>query len=52
MAVLKIDPPPETNDASELRAYINDLFEAINGAFYNIDEDNLSEEFLERLLGG
>lgn len=49
MAVLKIDPPPNTNDVTILRNYISDLFDALNNAIYNLDGDNMSEEFLSSL---
>ena len=49
MAVFKMDPPPETDDVRVLRAYVSDLFEKLNAVLYQIDEDNFSEEFLERL---
>lgn len=52
MSVLKLDPPPETDDIRELRAYVNDLFTALSNVVYNIDEDNFSDEFLSKMGGG
>lgn len=49
MAVLKIDPPPNTNDVRILRDYVSDLYDAIYNAIYNLDGDNMSEEFLSSL---
>lgn len=49
MAVLKIDPPPSTNDVSVLRSYINDLYDALVNVVYNLDGDNMSEEFLSSI---
>lgn len=49
MAVLKLDPPPSTNDVSVLRGYINDLYDAIVNVVYNLDGDNMSEEFLSSI---
>lgn len=52
MAVLNIDPPPETNDVSELGAYVGNLYYTLLNVLTNIDEENLSEEFLNKLNGG
>jgi hypothetical protein len=49
MAVLKLDPPPSTDDVTILRAYINDLYDALRNVIYNLDGDNMSEEFLGTL---
>lgn len=49
MAVLKLDPPPNTNNIEELRAYVNDLYEAVCSVIYNLDSDNMSEDFLGTL---
>ena len=49
MAVLKLDPPPSTNDVSVLRGYINDLYDALVNVVYNLDGDNMSEEFLSSI---
>lgn len=49
MAVLKLDPPPTTNDVSVLRSYINDLYDALVNVVYNLDGDNMSEEFLSSI---
>ncbi|MGN1434061.1 MAG: hypothetical protein ACI4XI_10210 [Ruminococcus sp.] len=49
MAVLKLDPPPSTNDVSVLRRYINDLYDALVNVVYNLDGDNMSEEFLSSI---
>lgn len=49
MAVLKLDPPPSTNDVSVLRGYINDLYDALINVVYNLDGDNMSEEFLSSI---
>lgn len=51
MAVFKIDPPPETDDVRELRAYVSELYETLNSVLYQIDDDNLNDEFRERLFG-
>ena len=52
MALFKIDPPPETNDVSELRAYVNNLYLTLGNVLTNIDEENLNEEFINKLNGG
>ncbi len=49
MGVFKLDPPPNTNDIELLRKYMNDMFDAIKNVIYNIDGDNLSEEFRNSL---
>lgn len=49
MAVLKLDPPPASDDINTLRSYINDLYDAICNIVYNLDSDNMSEEFLESI---
>lgn len=49
MAVLKLDPPPSTNDVNVLRSYINDLYDALVNVVYNLDGDNMSEEFLSSI---
>lgn len=52
MALFQIDPPPETEDVSTLRAYVNDLYTTLSNVLLNIDEENLNDEFIERLSGG
>ena len=52
MAILNIDPPPETNDVSELGAYVGNLYYTLNNVLMNIDEENLNDDFLKRLNGG
>lgn len=52
MAAFNIDPPPATEDVAVLRAYINELYEKLCVLAYNIDEENFSTEFNERLNGG
>ncbi len=49
MAVFKIDPPPSTNDITVLRNYVNDLYDALVNMVYNLDGDNMSEDFLNAL---
>lgn len=49
MAVLRIDPPPASNDPSLLRNYIADLYEALTGVLYSLDTDNMSEDFLKNI---
>lgn len=49
MGVFKLDPPPNTDDVTILRKYINDMYDAIRNVIYNIDKDNLSEEFINNL---
>lgn len=53
MAVLRLDPPPSTEDINVLRAYVSDLYDELNNIIYNLDADNMSEEFKKVLnLGG
>lgn len=55
MAILRIDPPPNTDNVRVLQAYVSDLYEALTNVLSNIDEDNINEEFLNtinRLNGG
>lgn len=49
MAVLKIDPPPNTDDVAVLRNYISDLYDTLINVIYNLDGDNMSEDFLNSL---
>lgn len=49
MAVLKLDPPPETDNINVLRSYINDLYDALINVVYNLDGDNMSDEFLNSI---
>lgn len=49
MAVLKLDPPPSTNDIEVLRSYLSDLYDALVNVVYNLDGDNMSEEFFSSL---
>lgn len=49
MAVLRIDPPPASNDPRVLRNYIADLYEALTGVLYSLDTDNMSEDFLKNI---
>ena len=49
MAVLRIDPPPASDDPAVLRKYIADLYEALTGVLYSLDTDNMSEEFLSNI---
>lgn len=51
MAVLRIDPPPASDDPAVLRRYIADLYDALTEVIYNIDTDNISEEFIKNLRG-
>ena len=46
MAVLRIDPPPASDDPAVLRRYIADFYEAVNSVIYNLDSDNMSEDFM------
>lgn len=49
MAVLKLDPPPVTDDIRVLRAWANEMYEQMNFVLANIGEDNLEEDFFEKL---
>lgn len=49
MAVLRIDPPPASDDPAVLRRYIADLYEALTGVLYSLDTDNMSEDFLQNM---
>lgn len=49
VAVIKLDPPPITDDVSELRNYVSDLYESLTAVFYSIDSENMTEEFLEKV---
>lgn len=51
MAIFKLDPPPATDDAAVLRSWMNDLYDEIKNTVYALDEDNFSDEFIERLGG-
>lgn len=51
MAVLRLDPPPASDDPAVLRRYIADLYEALTGVLYSLDTDNMSEEFIKNLKG-
>jgi hypothetical protein len=54
MAVLKLDPPPETEDVRELRAWANDMYEQVSFVLQNIGEENFEEDFFDKLsrIGG
>lgn len=52
MAVLKLDPPPETDDVRILSAWANEMYESVNFVLSNIGEDNLDEEFYNKINGG
>ena len=52
MAVLKLDPPPETEDVRVLRAWANDMYEQVNFVLNNIGEDNLEADFFDKLNSG
>jgi len=52
MGLFKMDPPPETDDAAVLRAYVNDLYNTLLNVLSNIDEENLNDDFINRLNGG
>lgn len=49
MAVLKLDPPPETDDINVIRAWANELYEQVNFVLSNIGEDNLEQDFFDKL---
>lgn len=51
MAVLKLDPPPETDDIRVLRAWAVDMYEQVNFVLSNIGEDNLEQDFFDKLNG-
>ena len=51
MAVLRLDPPPASDDPAVLRRYIADLYEALTGVLYSLDTDNMSEELIKNLKG-
>lgn len=52
MAILKLDPPPETEDIRELRGWANEMYEAFSFVLRNIGEDNLEEDFFNKINGG
>lgn len=52
MAVLKLDPPPATDDVRVLQGWMQDMYDAVNNLVYNLDEDNFNDEFLEKIGGG
>ncbi len=49
MPVLKIDPPPATNDINVLRNYVSDLYDALYNTIHNLDSDNFNEDFINSL---
>lgn len=49
MAVLKLDPPPETEDIRVLRAWANEMYEQVSFVLGNIGEDNFEEDFFDKL---
>lgn len=49
MAVLKLEPPPATDDIRELRAWANEMYEQVNFVLNNIGEDNLEADFFDKL---
>lgn len=49
MAVLKLDPPPETEDVRVLRAWANEMYEQVSFVLGNIGEDNFEEDFFDKL---
>lgn len=49
MAVFKLEPPPSTNDTTELRNYLNDMYEQVAFVLGNIDSDNMTDDFLTAL---
>ncbi len=49
MAVLKLDPPPETDDINVIRAWANELYEQVNFVLSNIGEDNLEQDFFDKI---
>lgn len=51
MAVMNIDPPPNTDDVRVLRLYVSNLYDVLVNVLSNLDSDNMSEEFLENLGG-
>lgn len=51
MAVLKVDPPPETDDIRVLRAWANEFYEQASFVLNNISEDNLDSDFFDKLSG-
>lgn len=51
MAVLKVDPPPETEDIRVLRAWANEFYEQANFVLSNIGEENFESDFFEKLNG-
>lgn len=51
MAVLKLDPPPETDDIRVLRAWAADMYEQVNFVLMNIGEDNMEQDFFDKLTG-
>lgn len=51
MAVMNIDPPPNTDDVRVLRLYLSNLYDVLKNILSNLDSDNMSEEFLKSLGG-
>lgn len=51
MAVLKLDPPPETDDIRVLRAWANEMYEQVSFVLQNIGEDNIEAEFFDKIFG-
>ena len=49
MAVLKLEPPPATDDIRVLRAWANEMYEQVNFVLNNIGEDNLEADFFDKL---
>lgn len=49
MAILKLEPPPATDDVRELRAWNNDLYEQLSFVLQNIGEDNLEADFFDKI---
>mgnify|MGYP006938627519 FL=1 len=49
VATFKLDPPPSTNDISEMRNYLNDMYEQLAFVLSNIDSDNITDDFLSAI---
>lgn len=52
MAVLKLDPPPATDDVRVLSAWANEMYENVNYVLSHIGEDNLEEDFYNKINNG
>lgn len=52
MAVLNLDPPPQSDDIRVMWAWMNEMYEKFSFVLQNIGEDNLEEDFFNKINGG